>query len=230
MIRILFQGDSITDGNRYKKPEQRWDLNHQIGHSYVYPIAATLGLNFPGKYQLINRGISGDCIDKLAARWQQDTLEEHPDILSILVGINGNGSRDGTYPEGVEAHLVHFDATYRRVLDLAREQNPMLKLVILEPFFLPVGRFREHYESFMKVFRRKQEMIRKIAEDYGAVFIPIQNRLETLVEQSAQTLRENGCETDPNAYWLWDGVHPTEAMSGYISELWLEATRDLLCD
>ena len=40
MIRILFQGDSITDGNRYKTEESRWDLNHQIGHSYAHIIAA----------------------------------------------------------------------------------------------------------------------------------------------------------------------------------------------
>lgn len=30
-MKILFQGDSITDGNRYKEPERRHDLNHQIG-------------------------------------------------------------------------------------------------------------------------------------------------------------------------------------------------------
>ena len=29
-MKILFQGDSITDGNRYKEPERRHDLNHQI--------------------------------------------------------------------------------------------------------------------------------------------------------------------------------------------------------
>lgn len=26
-MKILFQGDSITDGNRYKEPERRHDLN-----------------------------------------------------------------------------------------------------------------------------------------------------------------------------------------------------------
>ena len=49
MIRILFQGDSITDGNRYKDPSSRWDLNHQIGHSYVFNITGILGRRAPGK-------------------------------------------------------------------------------------------------------------------------------------------------------------------------------------
>ena len=223
MIRILFQGDSITDGTRYKDISKRWDLNHQIGHSYVFTVAGTLGRKFPGKYYFINRGISGDCIDKIAARWEADTLAERPDVLSILCGINGEGEHDGVYPEGAEAHLAHFDATYRALLDSALAQNGKLKLIIIEPFFLPVGKYKATYEGFMKVFSRKQEMVRHIAEDYGAVFIPVQKRLEELVRESAASLAENGYGNDPNEYWLWDGIHPTEAMHGYLAELWCDA-------
>jgi lysophospholipase L1-like esterase len=228
MIRILFQGDSITDGNRYKDISKRWDLNHQIGHSYVFTVAGELGRKFPGKYHFINRGVSGDCVDKLTARWEEDTLAEHPDVLSLLVGINGNGALDGVYPEGAEAHLAHFDAAYRALLDAALAQNENLKLVIIEPFFLPVGKFKPTYARFMEVFSCKQAMIKRIAEDYGAVFIPVQKRLEKLVEQSAEALSAGGWEKDPCEYWLWDGVHPTEAMHAYLAELWLDAARDII--
>ena len=55
-MRILFQGDSVTDGNRYKNPEDRWDKNHQMGHSYAYIVNALLGLHFPEKnFEFINR-------------------------------------------------------------------------------------------------------------------------------------------------------------------------------
>ena len=228
MIRILFQGDSITDGNRYKTPESRWDLNHQIGHSYAYIVASILGAKNPGKYIVINRGVSSDCVDRAAMRWQTDTLDEKPDILSILLGINGNGEYDGYYPEGVEAHLEHFDKTYRSLLDSALSQNPDLKIVIIEPFILPVGRYKEHYNVFMSIFARKQKLIKRMAEDYGAIFIPIQERLEKLVAESAPVLVANGCDTDPNEYWVWDGVHPTESMHGFIAELWLDATKEIL--
>ena len=228
MIRILFQGDSITDGNRYRDEESRWDLNHQIGHSYAYLIAAHFGRSYPGKYHFINRGVSGDCVDKAAKRWQADVLDENPDLLSILLGINGNGEYDGVYPEGAEDHLDRFDKTYRSLLDSALAQNPALKLVIIEPFILPVGRYKEHYDEFMRVFVRKQQVIERIADDYGAIFIPIQERLMQLVSESTSVLATNGCDTDPNAYWLWDGVHPTEAMHGFIAELWLDATKEIL--
>ena len=48
-IHLLFTGDSITDGNRYKDPDKEWDLNHQIGHSFVYVINALLGSLYPEK-------------------------------------------------------------------------------------------------------------------------------------------------------------------------------------
>ena len=228
MIRILFQGDSITDGGRLRPIESRWDLNHQIGHSYVYPIVGELGRRSPGKYVCINRGISGDTVAGIGNRWQTDTLDEHPDILSILLGINGNGKLDGQYPEGVEAHLSKFDADYRTLLDSARAQNPDLQLIIMEPFALPVGNVKEHFEAFMAVFSRKQAIIRRIAEDYGAIFIPIQKRLEALVAETAPILIANGSDTDPNAYWMWDGIHPTESLHHYMAELWLEAAAPLL--
>jgi len=228
MIRILFQGDSITDGNRLKPVESRWDLNHQIGHSYVYPIAGKLGYMYPGKYTVINRGVSGDTVDRIALRWQRDTLDEHPDILSILLGINGNGSFDGKYPEGTEEHLRSFDEKYRSLLRFAREQNPALKIILIEPFTLPCGHTKPHYDGFMPIFRRKQDIIRRIAVDFDGIFVPIQKDLEILAGKTASVLVQNGCETDPNTYWLWDGVHPTEPLHWFIAEQWLKAASGIL--
>ena len=135
---------------------------------------------------------------------------------------------DGQYPEGVEEHLQAFDAGYRSLLDEAIAQNPNLKIILIEPFVLPVGILKPHYEDFMAVFSRKQAAIRRIAEDYGAIFIPTQERLEALVAEAAPILEENGCPTDPYVYWLWDGVHPTEPFHNYLADLWLEAAEPLL--
>ena len=54
--RVLFQGDSITDGNRGRGA----DPNHILGHGFVFIIAAKFGAEFPGaKLDFINRGVSG---------------------------------------------------------------------------------------------------------------------------------------------------------------------------
>ena len=228
MIRILFQGDSITDGNRYKEPASRWDLNHQIGHSYVFTVVGALGKQFPGKYTFINRGVSGDSVESIAARWQQDTIDEKPDILSLMLGINGNGNFDGTYPEGVQAHLQNFDNGYRQLLESARAANADLKLIIIEPFALPVGALKSHYEAFRPVFLRKQQIVRRIAEDFGAIFVPVQEKLEQVAAESEPKLKACGWKGNPDGYWLWDGIHPTEPTHALLAELWLEAAEDIL--
>lgn len=222
MLRILFQGDSITDGNRYKDPASRWDLNHQIGHSYAFIAAGYLGRKYPGKYTFINRGVSGDRVESIAARWQTDTLDEHPDILSLLLGINGSNF-EGIYPEGEEVHLDRFTRGYRDLLTRAREANPALKLLLIEPFCLPVGQRGATYDAFLPVFRAKQQAIRALAAEFGAAFVPTQQRLEALAAECIPALAENGCPTDGNAYWLWDGIHPTEALHSALAEWWLEA-------
>ena len=43
----------------------------------------------PGRdITFINRGISGNRVRDLRARWQEDCIDLKPDILSILIGIN----------------------------------------------------------------------------------------------------------------------------------------------
>lgn len=83
---ILFQGDSITDGNRGRDQ----DPNHIHGHGYVYLIAAELG------YELVDtqphfinrgiRGISGNRVSDMYARWNEDAISLRPDLISILAG------------------------------------------------------------------------------------------------------------------------------------------------
>ena len=39
-------------------------------------------------YQFYNRGFSGHKLSNLANRWQEDVLDLHPDVVSVLVGVN----------------------------------------------------------------------------------------------------------------------------------------------
>ncbi|MEK6233998.1 MAG: twin-arginine translocation signal domain-containing protein, partial [Planctomycetales bacterium] len=68
--RLLFQGDSITD---MKWGRNQKDRNHYLGHSYVYLIAARLGVDLPAaKLDFYNRGMSGHKVADLKSRWQKD--------------------------------------------------------------------------------------------------------------------------------------------------------------
>ena len=86
---ILFQGDSITDGNRGINK----DPNHILGHGYQAEISARFGADLAERHlTFMNRGVSGNTVSALARRWQTDTIDLKPDILSILIGVNDLGS------------------------------------------------------------------------------------------------------------------------------------------
>lgn len=78
--KVLFQGDSITDGGRGRS----FDWNHVLGQDYAYLIASRLWYdNIEKQLQFFNRGISGNRVTDLLNRWEKDTLELKPDILNI---------------------------------------------------------------------------------------------------------------------------------------------------
>ena len=142
IVKILFEGDSITDGNRYKSRASEWDKNHQIGHSYAYIITGLLGLMYPQRHlEFVNRAVGGSQTGALLSRWEEDVLAIGPDVLSVLVGVNDciYHDRDGKcdYSAG------DFERNYRKLLTLSREKNPALTLILLEPFaHIPDHRYR----------------------------------------------------------------------------------------
>ena len=92
--RVLFIGDSITDGNwgnscgTAKPSSERtlWDMNHIYGSGYMYLCATYYQGNYPEKeYEFFNRGISGNTLEDLEKRWEADVIDMKPDVLSVLI-------------------------------------------------------------------------------------------------------------------------------------------------
>jgi lysophospholipase L1-like esterase len=83
---ILFQGDSITDGGRQRTGRH---YNHIMGQDYAYILAGQIGAQSPERELVfLSRGISGNRVPDLEARWQDDTIALQPQLLSILIGVN----------------------------------------------------------------------------------------------------------------------------------------------
>lgn len=206
---ILFQGDSITDGKRLRGKENVWDLNHQMGHGYAFVVNALLGSRYPERnLKFINRGISGNRVADLYGRWKEDTLNLHPDVLSILVGINDCGS---TIYEDAGSDPDRFEKIYQLLIDEAKEQNPDLLLVLCEPFLLPVGERKEHFKEWNDLMKPLQEKTRLLAERNKTIFVPLQDKFNQL------------CEIREPDYWVWDGVHPTVCGHQILADEWMKA-------
>ena len=209
MKTLVFQGDSITDCGRVTSggagyPKDLW------GPGYAGMIATQLMGDQPGKWEIINRGISGHRIVDLYARWRIDTLNFHPDIISMLIGVNDTG-HEICNQNGVE--VPRYDMIYRMLMDWTLEANPETKFVLMEPFVFPMGNVNDEWIADVK---KRQDVVKKIAEDYKQIFIPLQSVFNAALENS------------PQEYWMSDGVHPTPAGHHLIRKAWLEAAADLI--
>ncbi len=206
--RLLFQGDSITD---MQWGRNQADRNHYLGHSYVYLIAARLGVDMPeAQLDIYNRGMSGHKVGDLRARWQKDAIDMKPDLLSILIGINDVGRN----LDGVD--IVTWESDYRYILDASRKANPELRLVLLDPFVVASGRFEdaEAFKPWHDQVERLLPIVGQIATDYDAVHIKTQEIFDTASEAVSPE------------QWIWDGVHPLPQGHELIARHWLEAVSE----
>jgi lysophospholipase L1-like esterase len=157
--RILFQGDSITDGNRGRS----LDPNHILGHGYAFIVAAKFGAGHADRgLVFLNRGISGNTVRELEKRWT-------PDTLSILIGVNDAG-------RGVP--LEEYEQTYDRLLAAARDANPKLKLVLCDPFGLPTGPKKNNWEAWLAGLRERQAVVGRLAKKHNAARVPFQQAFD----------------------------------------------------
>jgi lysophospholipase L1-like esterase len=201
--RILFQGDSITDGNRGRTA----DPNHILGHGYQFIIASEFAGQFPElNLTFANRGVSGNTVADLAARWQRDTLDVHPDVLSVLIGVNDVAKGIGA-TNRVSAE--RFESDYDRILAQARAANPQLKLMLCEPFILPGRANQAHYEDWEADIRKLQQVVEKLAAKYQAPVVHFQKLFDDATNRA------------PVSYWIWDGVHPTYAGHQLMADEWV---------
>lgn len=210
-MRLLFQGDSITDMNWGRNQADR---NHYLGHSYVYLIASRLGVDLAQlKLEFFNRGNSGNEVKDLKNRWQKDALDLKPDLLSILIGTNDVGhAKEG------QVDMKLWESNYRSILDASRSQNPDLIIVLLDPFIVQSG-----YLENKKLWnhRRPQidqmgRIVAKLAFDYKAIHI-----------QTQQIFDDASAAVDP-AHWIWDGVHPLPEGHELIARNWIQEVSDSL--
>jgi len=207
MMKILFQGDSITDAAR------DYNYDPHIGLGYPLLVKAQLGFENPGEYEFINRGISGNRIVDIYARLKRDIINLKPDVMSILVGVNDVCHDLGDKPNGVDAEKYY--KIYDMLISEIKAELPHLKIMIMEPFLLKAKKIEEDWEVLSTEVKKRAENARKIAKKYDLYFIPLQDGFNKLSES---------CCAD---YWSGDGIHPTSMGHEYIKNEWIKAFRKI---
>lgn len=208
-MKILFQGDSITDAGRSR------DINRDdlVGIGYPNLVMASLGLENPGEYDFVNRGISGDRVVDLYARIKKDILNIRPDVMSILIGVN-DVWHEIVDSNGVDAEKYY--KVYSMLIEEIKKELPDIKIMILEPFVLKAAATTEEWNTFLSETQKRAQMAKKVAEEFELAFVPLQDGFDKLTEKA------------PADYWLRDGVHPTAMGHEYIKAEWIRAFKTLI--
>ena len=202
---VLFQGDSITDAGRDRNSTKPNDAG-ALGSGYPLLVTAALLAARPKDgLQCYNRGISGNKVPDLQQRWQRDTLDFKPDVMSILIGVNDFWH---TLDHGYTGTVQDYEQQYTALLDETRRALPTLRLIVLEPFVLRTGAVTERW---FPEFDQRRAAAGRVAAHAKATFVPLQSIFDDKVRSA------------PPAYWAADGVHPTAAGHAVIAEQWRRA-------
>ena len=204
---VLFQGDSITDAGRNRGAEGRANDAGMLGRGYPHHIAAHGLSKFPElDLKIYNRGISGNKVPDLAARWDKDCLELKPALLSILIGVNDIWHKlNGNYDGGVD----EYEKGYTALLERTRTALPDIRIVVCEPFVLRCGAVNE---KWFPEFDERRAAAKRVAEAAGAKFVPFQSTFDDAVAAGSKP-----------EYWARDGVHPSVAGHGLMAKTWMQS-------
>ena len=202
-MKLLFQGDSITDAGRDR------ENMHNLGLGYPKFAAQYLREKYPEiDFEFVNLGISGDQTKDLLARIQTDIVDIDPDIISIFIGVNDIWHFvDG----GPEVTDEMFEERYRKILTTVKEKTHA-KIMMIEPFLVP----NHNNELFRKYLDPKIQIVRKLAREFAGVYLPLDGLLMAAYIG------------DDRFSYAEDCVHPTEKGAIFIAKLYVDYIAKLI--
>ncbi|MGP4041430.1 SGNH/GDSL hydrolase family protein [Gracilibacillus sp. D59] len=190
--KLLFIGDSVTDCDR-AKPEGE-GLFQALGTGYVSIVDAFLQSTYPELgIRVVNKGISGNNVTDLKARWQEDVLDQKPDWLVIMIGINDVWRQfDSPFIPDRHVYIDEYEKTYRELVE--QTQSKVKQLVLMTPYYIepnPNDSMRNKMDQYGKV-------VEQIANEHHTLFIDTQEAFNIVTK-----------DLYPAAI-AWDRVHPNQ--------------------
>ncbi len=206
MLKVLFQGDSITDCGRKRADSEN------LGEGYPNKVAQVMTTLYP-KIQMsfVNKGISGNRVKDLLARYDNDILKIKPDIISILIGVNDTWRRYDIFDATT---TKAFRDNYEKLLSKIKQDLPSTKIIIIEPFLLNTIPERTLWREDLDP---KIAAVRQLARKYADAYIPLDGLFQQYVVDGF---------TDEEI--AEDSVHPTDIGHGLIAKNYIDTLNNLL--
>lgn len=203
--KLVMIGDSITDAGRAQPIGE--GQGETLGRGYVCLVDALLGAAYPDHaIRVVNMGTSGSTVRDLQARWQTDVMDQKPEWLSVMIGIN-DVWRQFDSPRQTEIHVLPDE--YEQTLDaLLAQTRPFIgNIVLMTPFYIEPNK-ADAMRSRMDEYRA---IVRQLSEKHGTLFVDTQAAFdEVLTAYYPATLG-------------WDRVHPGQTGHMILARAFLKA-------
>lgn len=201
MKKILFIGDSITDGNRLFT-----DSACPLGNGYVSMIRNLLPVE---DYEIINKGHDGFTSEDVYRCLERDCLALKPDLVTLLVGVNDIS---------VELYTdrARIPTEYALCCENIMERitsSGISSVILMEPFIFSSPQEYLHWHPYI---RQESEILKSLAERFGAVFLPLHERMNAQNDDRG------------NSILTTDGIHLTKAGCRLLARTWLSCAAPLL--
>ena len=203
-MKILFQGDSVTDAGR-----DRGDCR-DMGNGYPKFASAMLTDAYNDlELEFVNLGISGNRTSDLLERVSSDVVDVQPDLIVLMIGVNdvwhSAGYKNGTVsPEQTEQNL-------REILTTIREKTNA-RLLMIEPFML----YGSDKEFMLPAMDECIRIERRLAQEFADAYLPLHALL------AAATVKQPYTDFSP------DGVHPNADGACLIAQHVLDALEPIM--
>lgn len=157
---IVFAGDSITDVGRR-------DAHAPYGEGYVRRTIELITARYPGlSLRFFNEGISGNTVEDLHGRWQDDVLRHNPDWVTVKIGINDLHRTMANLPTGVPPEK--YEALYRDILTRTRDAGA--RLVLIDPFYISTDSYPDsHRTRVLGLLPAYIEIVHRLAAEFDAL-------------------------------------------------------------
>lgn len=197
--KVVMAGDSITDAGRR-------DLDPPYGTGYMTLVRSFVTASHPELHLTWeNRGVGGDTVRHLAERWVHDVLDEKPDVLTVMIGINDVWRRFGDTP--LEA--VPADEYQSTLATLLRSVNETIQAqtFIGSPYMIEANKSNPMREA-MDLYGG---LAREVANDVDATFIDVQAAFDLVLQYTE------------SVDWADDQIHPNQPGHAVIALEYLKA-------
>lgn len=213
-LRLLFQGDSLTDCGRNREHTQP---NEGLGNGYVELIGRRLLCDFPNA-EIYNRGVGGNRIGDMYARWMEDALNIPFNVISILNGINDVGF---AIRQNRGADAKKFEFIYDRILFETRESHPNADIILCQPFLIKrvyekENDIYENWGTWSADIEERGEIVRSLSKKYGALFVEFKLAIDKALKKA------------PAEHWSVDCIHMTPVGNELLARTWLETAKPVL--